>query len=1309
MQQAEVIRLSTDEKPIIRVDRGTKGILTKKTEKEMIDKWFLGTGVKDSKDGPMRPYSAAERDAIVEIMESRKIYPKDWIHDRELKSGLYPDIRDPDFSKQLYNKQEFYEARAAAISSLEGTDPCNASVEQVFEISPIQRLVSRFLNPSTPYNGLLLFHGVGVGKTCSAIRVAEEFLNVAPFSKVFIIVPQAINAGFKRTTFDPSRLKKVDGVWSSEQCTGMIYPNLAIKELMKKGKPGQEFTVEEISDKVDKKINDRYYRLGYLQFANWVKKQFTGLPTHLAGQERKNAENNLISRLFADKLIIIDEAHNLRDTSLGFSMEMDTKVGKEDDADEEDDPTLSSDDLKGGKELTPLIRRIVKYSEGLRLLLMSATPMYNKASEIAHLLNLLIVNDSKDDSPTKIIGDIFTKEGNLKKGGDIMIKTYAQRYVSYMRGENPYTFPIRLRPSWIPKKITWPKIQKVGKKEQAIKISEEDQNILNALPIVQLEPIVDSPIYDKLTQILQEAKEDDFKTDTWVHLDVSNIVYPNTYHGHQGWDSYLNESSGVGDGMKYKTYGWKGEEDDAPTVDSIFGLENLVNFAPKVAKIVESIQKSDGINFVYSRYVKAGILPIAIALERQGWTRIFNNPEPRPLYTGKEPKVPRQCAMCEKKENNHKGGAHPFTPACYVLLTGDVGLTPNFSEIISYISRWSKDDKISPYGGRVKAILGSQVTTEGLDLKCIRSVHILEPWYHLNRIEQIIGRAIRFCSHADLPMNLRNCLVYLYAIVMPKIETPDLHAYRISAVKAKTIGAIQRLMKISAMDCNINISGLIIRDLGEGLPKRNIIDSEKKATSKYPLGDSAFSSTCDYLAECDYTCMPEAVESEDKNSKTYTYADAQKRLLEKEGRLKEIYSKHDIAYPIEEIRKKIYGDLPWEIVSRALVHILENPDFKISRKDGIDGRLILQNGYLLFQPIGVRSKQIPLAYRYSRMYNFLPRDSIMPRRGSILGLQHTAPPVEEGTKGDEPKVVVETSDPVTSFNLWITNITDLLKAFKEKVKDYKTIIDEWVPPVPKESAYQIKAWGWLLYHFRTYKDIKTIAANFWVERAWSAYERKDVLERIIKEGKEKFDKLLIEVLKKDMFKIDTVAGFYWINPMNFNLESYCLTGDAFTTCAGSLIPLINKQIGAAVDVKKGTGDLFGFLVPRKDNTIIFKTLDRKSTAKVLGAVGSDCSVASDLGGHRGRIRDTQITIRKSLPDLAKYLLEDDDTPEARQEKGKGKRAETLKFKHVDDFSHIYVCMYLETLLRILDNEGCENKRWFLSAVEASRAGLKGRP
>ena len=126
------------------------------------------------------------------------------------------------------------------------------------------------------------------------------------------------------------------------------------------------------------------------------------------------------------------------------------------------------------------------------------------------------------------------------------------------------------------------------------------------------------------------------------------------------------------------------------------------------------------------------------------------------------------------------------------------------------------------------------------------------------------------------------------------------------------------------------------------------------------------------------------------------------------------------------------------------------------------------------------------------------------------------------------------------------------------------------------------------------------------------------------------------------------------------------------------------------------------------DSIIFKTLDKKGTKKIMGAVGSDCSVASDLGGHRGRIKDTQATIRKSLPALAKYMLDDTDSIDARNEKGRPARQEALSFKHIDDFSHIYVCMYLETLLRILDNENCQDSRWFLNAVEASRAGLKGR-
>jgi Type III restriction enzyme, res subunit len=1312
----EVIRLSKDNEPVLRPDKDLKKLLEKKSDEELLSNYFLGKKTElVVQPGKRRPekvvseYSAAERDAITSVLVDRQLYPEKWTRERELKSGLYPDIQDPHFGVHLYNKQEFYEARSAAITAMEGNEPCNRSVESVFEISPIQKLVSRFLNPLTPYHGLLLFHGVGVGKTCSAVRVAEEYLKQLPYSKVFIVVPQAIATGFRKTIFDASKLRLVDGAWTSSQCTGMTYPDMALKDLAAKGKPGQEFSAEEISDLVEKKIRDRYFRFGYLQFANWILRQLKAtVPSHLEDDERERAENAQLAKMFSDKLVIIDEAHNLRDSA---GQVADTDLSSEEEDADEEDPAAGGDDQIGGKRLTPLLKRIAKFADGLRLLLMTATPMYNKASEIRHLLNILILNDVKDDKSKKLIGDIFTKEGVLKKGGDVIIRKNAQKYVSYMRGENPYTFPLRLRPSSA-KPMIWPKVQKVGSKEKPIVIEPEQKAILEALPLIHVLPREGSAIHSRMMRVLREGNPEDFKADTWVHLDICNIVYPNGFYGHSGWDSYFTDIMVAGDGMKYRSFKWSGntEVDEITSVDDIFSLGKIKDYAPKMGLVLERLQASRGISFVYSRYVKAGILPLAVGLERMGWTRVFSSSDARPVYTGKEAAVPRQCAFCELKENTHKGvKGHAFAPACYVMLTGDVSLTPNFAETLSYASQWPATDLMAPNGGRVKAILGSQITTEGLDLKCVRSIHILDPWYHLNRLEQIIGRGIRFCSHADLPPPLRNCLIYMYALTLPKVETPDLHAYRLSAIKAKAIGVVQREMKIGAFDCNLNIAGLLIRGAqprklidAEGKVVDQITDSEGKADAKYDIKDKPHSSICDYMDTCEYECSPKVEQEVEKDSKTYTYSDARRRLAEKEARLKMLYSKEDIAFPIELIRSKLYNDLPWEIVSQEFVRILEDPAFRIVRDDGFIGRLILQNGYLLFQPYGIRSKQIPLAYRYSRVYNFLPRTTVGPRRGSVLGDVEAAP-AESVESGEEAVAAVE-DEPISSFIAWMTEVDAALS--RSKTNDIE-VVKQWHPP-EVTTTYHVKAWGWLLFHFRAVPEIRLAAAAFWVERAWTVGERKLILEKIVKEGREGFDADLLRALEKDMFTVGEISGYKIVNTTSFNLESFCYQNSAFETCPSSYDSIIDAKMGKAVDVKAGTGDLFGFLVPRKDNTIVFKTLDKNNSKRIMGAVGADCSVASDLGGHRGRVRDIQEIIRRVAPELKPLMINDLDTDAARDAKGRPARQESYIFKHIDDLSHIYVCIYMETLLRLMDYKKYNKTRWFLNAVEASRAGLKGR-
>ena len=56
-------------------------------------------------------------------------------------------------------------------------------------------------------------------------------------------------------------------------------------------------------------------------------------------------------------------------------------------------------------------------------------------------------------------------------------------------------------------------------------------------------------------------------------------------------------------------------------------------------------------------------------------------------------------------------------------------------------------------------------TSEGISLMNVRQVHILEPYWNHIRIKQVIGRAIRICSHRYLPMNERKVDVFRYKCI----------------------------------------------------------------------------------------------------------------------------------------------------------------------------------------------------------------------------------------------------------------------------------------------------------------------------------------------------------------------------------------------------------------------------------------------------------------------------------------------------------------------------------------------------------------
>ena len=89
-----------------------------------------------------------------------------------------------------------------------------------------------------------------------------------------------------------------------------------------------------------------------------------------------------------------------------------------------------------------------------------------------------------------------------------------------------------------------------------------------------------------------------------------------------------------------------------------------------------------------------------------------------------------------------------------------------------------------------------------MNILYVREVHVLEPWFHLNRLEQVIGRGIRNCSHKDIDEKERNVTVYLYTVMEPKIkereirETLDMKLYRQAEEKIDKIGKVMEIIKV---------------------------------------------------------------------------------------------------------------------------------------------------------------------------------------------------------------------------------------------------------------------------------------------------------------------------------------------------------------------------------------------------------------------------------------------------------------------------------------------------------------------------------
>jgi hypothetical protein len=1029
----------------------------------------------------------------------------------------------------------------------------------------------------------------------------------------------------------------------------------------------------------------------------------------------------------------------LRDASADAGVDIGVgAVGATEDAD-----AAAADDAADGKKLTPILRKICAVCEGLRLMLMTATPMYNTAPEIIFLLNLLILNDTKDRTRELIPADIFKAGGEFTAKGEELLASFLRRYVSYMRGENPNTFPLRLSPDEKAGAVfmaDYPTVS-ISRREGEVKLTKTDKDILAELPLIVHNVGPDSKVGEILTAALEnnakpreeragEATElTDFLLDQTMQ--IGNFVYPNGQFGNSGWNAHFELVKDVRAGAQVHSYKWKGEG----SVESYFAGEGLASHAPKIASIVKSVTEGKGISFLFSRYVMAGALPMAVALELAGWCRVLADGTPAPLL--------------------HRPAGAPKPKHYYVLLTSNKFISPNFAGLVEYATTFKTTEE-AENGTKVKAIIGSQVASEGLDLKCVRQLHLLDGWYHLNRIEQIEGRGVRFCSHMKLPLAERNCLIFLHVLNVPTYETADLYAYRLAVRKAQPIGRVTRLMKIHAWDCFLNHAAILLGDM----EARACVDARGKKFV-HDLKDRPFTSFCDFAEECTFSCKRRhyALDEEaahEKDTSTAAEFDYKYAFLKKQARLADIFST-ETALPLTEVVERVFFDIPWSLGAIGLRGMLGK--IRIKRKDGIYGTLIYQNGHILFQPEKVTDYEIPTALRMGRAYGKLPR-TISLARGSLL--ETTAPPrvvmekevgeeeagkdVEEaeeaeeaaGAKAEEAKpAAADKKKPAKKKPVAAAEpkkeeaaLTDadqdaLAAAALTSLQGWLTLVDRMIAepagviPKPEElSEETFQAWRWLFHHFATLPETRKIAAMWWMDNLWTSAQRGAVLRAWTLRTPTGVEAELARLLQPtQLFSSAALKGFTIFDTASLKLQHYCMVAGQSTlsACPSTLLSRVMDLMGPPVDRWKDMPSVFGFLVT-KERTVVFKTVYKMGT-KSDSLVGAECSNDSRLAHHHQRIEkavEELQTLAPADPVLPLLLNMTKEGVSSMSEKKKRQAAVKARFEGkaaaaASDFTHIadltlrQVCPYLEFLMRYMDMRRVGGQRWMLSLVDSARA------
>ena len=669
----------------------------------------------------------------------------------------------------------------------------------------------------------------------------------------------------------------------------------------------------------------------------------------------------------SNRVVIVDEAHNMRDEN------------------EKD------------KQAPPILKEELMKSRNTVLILLTATPMYNESSEMVTLFNYMLANDGRrligestsaytassssssstsSTSTTLTTSTVSTAVAKDFKDHKQRITDLSSQYISYVPGENPDTFPKRIYatnvvPYQVPNKsVKLPS----NRGYYATEMSEEQWK--ETVALMKTEKKEKSEEKEK-----EKKKPKKAVTGNEVPLrQLANVLFPNKGKFENTFSEVDARGRGKGKTVQYEYR--KG-------AIKILNPENLATYAPKIKTVVDLISKSEGISYVYSFFKTGGAIPLAIALESTGykpWDQVYT--------------LPGQDYSDLKEKEKGKGN--------YAFLNNEDPVA--FQNVLKVVTSPANKN-----GDLIKVLVGTNTSAEGIDLKNIRHIHILDPWYHNNKAEQVIGRGVRNCSHELLPKKDRNVTIYRHMIVTPqkkddsrKIESIDYKMLRQGEEKQYEIDQVMNVITKHNLSSDWHSLG---KDKGK---KDKKID---ESTFRTGFFESMSTST-----------VYEAFSSLGLVALTYDQIKNQSPTI----------SDEELSVTLDRMLKR-----------RSVGYVAINHDVKNGEKELEKFFLIYRDGYYILQPSLEKNLRISLLERmeYSeprKRFTFAPEKEKEKEKDKKVKVKEIEE-IEEDDEEEEIETDDEQEEEVVEKNKSVNVNVNVIEKVKQGVDELRVILRKLDP------------------------------------------------------------------------------------------------------------------------------------------------------------------------------------------------------------------------------------------------------------------------